>query len=96
MTVYLPEVAEDNKKKLRVDYQNEGGDTIYTQYISVKEAGLQNWRWAMWEKGTEYPEFKVRKEEKEQSDRRGAPVLPGTYTVTMNWDGQTASQQLKV
>ncbi|MDC0377152.1 hypothetical protein OAM98_05030 [Schleiferiaceae bacterium] len=96
MTVYLPEVAEDNKKKLRVDYQNEGGDTIYTQYILVKEAGLQNWRWAMWEKGTEYPEFKVRKEEKEQSDRRGAPVLPGTYTVTMNWDGQTASKPLKV
>jgi hypothetical protein len=55
MTAYLPEVAEDNKKKLRVDYQDEAGDTIYTQYIGVKEAGLQNWRWAMWEKGTEYP-----------------------------------------
>lgn len=96
MTVYLPEVAEGNKKKLRVDYQDEGGDTIYTQFIKVKEAGLLNWRWAMWEKGTYYPEFKVRKEQKEQSDRRGAPVLPGTYLVTVNWDGQTATQPLSV
>ncbi|MDC3400128.1 hypothetical protein OAW78_02255, partial [Schleiferiaceae bacterium] len=96
MTAYLPEVADDNKKKIRVDYQDESGDTIYTQYIKVKESGLQNWRWAMWEKGTEYPRFKVRKQEKEQSDRRGAPVLPGQYTVTINWDGQSATQLLNV
>ena len=96
MTAYLPEVEDDNKKKLRVDYQNESGDTIYTQFITVKASGLQNWRWAMWEKGTHYPEFKVRKEEKEKSDRRGAPVLPGIYTVTMNWDGMALSQPLNV
>jgi len=96
MTAYLPEVADDNKKKIQVDYQDESGDTIYTQYIKVKESGLQNWRWAMWEKGTEYPRFKVRKQEKEQSDRRGAPVLPGQYTVTINWDGQSATQLLNV
>ena len=40
MTAYLPEVAEDNKKKFRVDYQDEAGDTIYTQYIKVKEVGF--------------------------------------------------------
>ena len=96
LTAYLPEVADDNKKKIRVDYQDESGDTIYTQYIKVEESGLQNWRWAMWEKGTEYPRFKVRKQEKEQSDRRGAPVLPGQYTVTINWDGQSATQLLNV
>jgi hypothetical protein len=50
----------------------------------------------MWEKGKEYPRFKVRKEEKEQSDRRGAPVLPGKYTVTVNWDGQSVTQSLNV
>lgn len=93
---YLPEVDEDNKKKLRVDYQNDAGDTIYTQFIKVKEAGLQNWRWAMWEKGTYYPEFKVRKEKEEQSDRRGAPVVPGTYRVTMNWDGYVATRDVVV
>ena len=96
MTAYLPEVADDNKKKLRVDYQNESGDTVYTQYLKVKESGLQNWRWAMWEKGAEYPRFKVRKAEKEQSDRRGAPVLPGKYAVTINWDGQSVTQSLHV
>jgi hypothetical protein len=96
MTAYLPEVEDDNKKKLRVDYQNESGDTIYTQFITAKASGLQNWRWAMWEKGTHYPEFKVRKEEKEKSSRRGAPVLPGVYTVTMNWDGMALSQPLNV
>ena len=93
---YLPEVDKDNKKKLRVDYQNDAGDTIYTQFIKVKEAGLQNWRWAMWEKGTYYPEFKVRKEKEEQSDRRGAPVVPGTYRVTMNWDGYVATRDVVV
>lgn len=93
---YLPEVAKDNKKKLRIDYQNDAGDTLYTQYVKVKEAGMVNWRWAMWEKGTYYPEFKVRDEKKEQNDRRGAPVVPGTYKATMNWDGYTASRTIEV
>ena len=93
---YLPEVEKDNKKKLRIDYQNDAGDTLYTQYVKVKEAGVVNWRWAMWEKGTYYPEFKVRDEKKEQTDRRGAPVLPGVYKATMNWDGHIASRTIEV
>ncbi len=93
---YLPEVAKDNKKKLRIDYQNDAGDTLYTQYMKVKEAGMVNWRWAMWEKGTDYPEFKVRDEKKEQSDERGAPVVPGRYKATMNWDGKPPVTTIEV
>ena len=95
LSAYLPEVDEDNKKKLRVDYLNNQNDTLYTQYVKV-EQGLNQWRWAMWQKGTRYPEFKVRKVKDETSDPRGARVLPGDYKVTINWDGEVASQMLTV
>ena len=92
---YLPEVAEDNKKKMRVDYQDASGDTIYTQYVKVSE-GLNSWRWAMWQSGQRYPEFKIRQEKEQQSDPRGATVLPGTYTVTMSFGDAVASQNVEV
>ena len=38
---------------MRVDYQDASGDTIYTQYVKVKE-GLNSWRWAMWQSGQRY------------------------------------------
>ena len=92
---YLPEVADDNKKKMRVDYQNASGDTIYTQYVKVSE-GLNSWRWAMWQSGQRYPQFKIRQEKEQQSDPRGATVLPGTYTVTMSFGYAVASQNVEV
>ena len=92
---YLPEVAEDNKKKMRVDYQDASGDTIYTQYVKVSE-GLNSWRWAMWQSGQRYPEFKIRQQKEQQSDPRGATVLPGTYTVTMSFGDAVASQNVEV
>ena len=95
MTAYLPEVEKDNKKKMRVDYQNALGDTIYTQYIKVSQ-GLNNWRWSMSEKGTRYPQFKIRKDKEQQNDARGAQVLPGIYLATMNWNGTTATQKVTV
>jgi photosystem II stability/assembly factor-like uncharacterized protein len=92
---YLPQVTEDNKKKMRVDYQGSEGDTIYTQYVRVKE-GLNSWRWAMWQSGERYPEFKIRKEKKEQTDPRGASVLPGIYRVTISFNDEVASQRVEV
>ena len=92
---FLPQVAEDNKKKMRVDYQDSNGDTIYTQYVRVKE-GLNSWRWAMWQSGERYPEFKIRKEKKDQSDPRGASVLPGTYKVTISFSDKVTSQEVEV
>ncbi|MDA8820065.1 hypothetical protein N9N66_05665 [Schleiferiaceae bacterium] len=92
---FVPQVAEDNKKKMRVDYQDSNGDTIYTQYVRVKE-GLNSWRWAMWQSGERYPEFKIRKEKKDQSDPRGASVLPGTYKVTISFSDKVTSQEVEV
>ncbi|MDB3991619.1 hypothetical protein N9443_00790 [Schleiferiaceae bacterium] len=92
---FVPQVAEDNKKKMRVDYQDSNGDTIYTQYVRVKE-GLNSWRWAMWQGGERYPEFKIRKEKKDQSDPRGASVLPGTYKVTISFSDKVTSQEVEV
>jgi hypothetical protein len=96
MTAYIPEVEEKKAQKLRVDYTNTSGDTLYTQYHKVEKAGLHHWRWAMWEKGTHYPEFKVREEKKEESDPRGAPVVPGTYTVWARWGDRAIEQSLVV
>lgn len=96
LSAYLPFVEEDNKKKMCVTYSSLEGDTLFTQYVKVKDPGLIRWRWAMWEKGTHYPTFKVRQPEKEKSDERGAPVLPGTYNVTISWDGQQATQKLTI
>ncbi len=92
---FVPQVAEDNKKKMRVDYQDSKGDTIYTQFVRVKE-GLNSWRWAMWQSGERYPEFKIRKEKKDQSDPRGASVLPGTYKVTISFSDKVTSQEVEV
>ena len=92
---FIPQVAEDNKKKMRVDYQDSNGDTIYTQYVRVNE-GLNSWRWAMWQSGERYPEFKIRKEKKDQSDPRGASVLPGTYKVTISFSDKVSSQDIEV
>ena len=92
---FVPQVAEDNKKKMRVDYQDSNGDTIYTQFVRVKE-GLNSWRWAMWQSGERYPEFKIRKEKKDQSDPRGASVLPGTYKVTISFSDKVTSQEVEV
>ena len=92
---FVPQVAEDNKKKMRVDYQDSNGDTIYTQFVRVKE-GLNSWRWAMWQSGERYPEFKIRKEKKDQSDPRGASVLPGTYKVTISFSDKITSQEVEV
>ena len=92
---FVPQVVEDNKKKMRVDYQDSNGDTIYTQYVRVKE-GLNSWRWAMWQSGERYPEFKIRKEKKDQSDPRGASVLPGTYKVTISFSDKVTSQEVEV
>ena len=95
MTAYLPEVDKDNKEKMRVDYQNDSGDTIYTQYVKVSQ-GLNHWRWSMSEKGTRYPQFKVREVKEQQSDVRGVQALPGSYSVTMNWNSTTVTQELTV
>ena len=93
ITAYFPEIAEDNKDKAVLYYTNADGDTIFTQYHKPKE-GLNQWRWGMYEKGTHYPEFSVREEQEDKTDRRGAPALPGKYTVHMNWDGQVYSEEL--
>ncbi len=89
---YVPDEPNEKGEKLRVDYLNEGGDTLYTQYVDVKEGGLVSWRWAMWEKGTHYPSFSVRQEKSEENDPRGAQVLPGVYTAAITWREQKASQ----
>ena len=92
---FVPQVVEDNKQKMRVDYQDSNGDTIYTQYVSVKD-GLNSWRWAMRQSGEHYPEFKIRNEKKNQNDPRGAAVLPGTYTVSISYNDELASQEVEV
>lgn len=95
MTAYLPKVDEKEKDKLRMDFLNEAGDTIYTQYAKA-ESGLNQLTWRMWEKGTRYPQFEVRTEKEQQSDPFGSPVLPGTYTVRVSWKGAHVDQPLQV
>ena len=73
--LYL-KLLEDNKQKMRVDYQDSNGDTIYTQYVSVKDR-LNSWRWAMRQSGEHYPEFKIRNEKKIRTTHVVQSVLPG-------------------
>ena len=93
MTAYLPEVAEDNKKKIRVDYQDEGGDTIIpTVHQSEGSRDYRTGVGRCGKKERNTQSFKVRKEgEGAERSPRGTCTCRATYTVTMNWDGQSAS-----
>ena len=92
---YLPNLAEDNKKKMQLVYTNLHGDTVYTQYARVNP-GLNTVHWGLVTKGQHYPHFAERKSKPEETDYRGAPAVPGVYTVHASFDGNEATQTIHV
>ncbi len=94
----LKEVKKEEKSKIKWDSIKleifEGNRLIRTlKEKAPKENGIHRMYWAMNEKGADRPGRTIRKQNRE---RTGIRVKPGTYRLKMTFGDQTSEQEITV
>lgn len=93
MISYVANPDTSNKEKVVIEiFDNDG--KLLTTIKNKAEKGINRHYWRFNAKGVRYPNRPKPKDEDQQSF--GGSVLPGTYKVKLNYNGQSDSTMVKV
>ena len=93
LSLYIGELPDSASASVKVSIKDKNGKLVRDFKQKIHQ-GLNRFNWDLSRKGVRYPQSP--KPKAGAASPKGTLVLPGTYTVTFEWEGNKSDTEVKV